>query len=220
MADFTRRKINPKTLGEILKAARKKKELSLDQVEEETKVRAKYLKALEEERFDDLPGNVYALGFLNKYIDFLELNKSQLINLFKLERGAEKDTDKILVKRQIKDFTFSITPKNLTATAVILAVLGIIFYIVFSVRNFTIPPNLQISSPSDQQIIASNEVFITGKTDEGSSLTINGQAVLIDGNGNFNQKVKLNEGLNTFEVISINQLKKETVKEVKILAKF
>ena len=57
---FTRRKIKtPKSLGELLRSTRKRKNLTLDQAEEETKVRTRYLEALEEGRYEVLPESVY-----------------------------------------------------------------------------------------------------------------------------------------------------------------
>lgn len=221
MSDFIRRKIKSTPLGQTLKQARTKKELSLEQVEEETKVRTKYLEALENERYDILPGNVYALGFLAKYLDFLELaNKNELMTQFKMERSDIKNDEQILPTRQKMETKFSVTPKILTILAGILVFLTILGYIGYSVRAFTLPPNLEISSPSSEQIIKENQVNIVGKTDEGSTLMINNQSVLLDANGNFSQQVKLNPGLNTFEVKATNRLKKETIKEIKILAQF
>lgn len=193
----------------------------MEQVEEETKVRTKYLEALENERYDILPGNVYALGFLSKYLDFLELaNKNELMTQFKMERSDIKNDEQILPTRQKMETKFSVTPKILTILAGILVFLTILGYIGYSVRAFTLPPNLEISSPSSEQIIKENQVNIVGKTDEGSTLMINNQSVLLDANGNFSQQVKLNPGLNTFEVKATNRLKKETIKEIKILAQF
>jgi len=79
---------------------------------------------------------------------------------------------------------------------------------------------LVIASPSSEEILKEDKVNIIGKTDTGVSLVINNQAVLIDDNGNFDQQVKLNSGLNTFEIRATNRLQKETVKQVKILAEF
>jgi len=220
MADFVQKKIRPKTLGEILREARKKKKLTLDQAEEETKVRSKYLKALEDDKFEILPGNAYALGFLGKYLDFLELNKDELLLRFKSERGESHQAGKFMVARSLSEPKLSITPKILTFLAVALAIIAIVGYILYSVRVFMLPPNLEISSPSSEQIITENQVEIIGKTDEGATLMINDQSVLPDSNGNFKQVVKLTPGLNTFHIRSINNLKKETDKEIKILAKF
>lgn len=220
MADFIRRKIHPKTLGQILKNARTKKELTLEQVEEETKVREKYLQALEEEKYNVLPGDVYAIGFLTKYADFLELNKTDLIKLFKMERGENRHSGQLIPVRKLKEIRFSITPRLLVVLSIILIILSILGYIIYSVKVFTSPPNLIISSPSSEQILKESVVNIVGKTDEGSTLMINNQSVLLDGNGNFTQEVKLHPGLNTFEIRATNRLKKETIKQVKILAQY
>ena len=217
--EFTRRKIKtPKTLGEILKNARKRKDKTLEQAEEETKVRTRYLEALEEGRYEILPASVYAVGFLAKYADFLNLDKEKMIALFSQERGKVYNHAKIMVERRIKEPLFSITPKFLMVTGVIVVLAAIIGYIIYSVHQFTSPPNLEISSPSANQIITENSVQIIGKTDEGVTLTINGENVSIDDKGNFSQTVKLRAGLNSFEVRSINELKKENVKLIKVLA--
>jgi len=217
--EFTRRKIKtPRSLGEILKSTRKKKELTLEQAEEETKVRVRYLEALEENRSEVLPASVYTIGFLAKYADFLGLNKEDLIKQFAEERGKGYNHTKIMVERRIRQSWFFITPKLLTITGIILVLILVLGYIAFSVKSFMSPPNLAISEPSADQVITEDKVQIIGKTDEGVTLTINGENVPIDSKGNFAQTVKLNPGLNSFEISSINGLKKESVKLVKVLA--
>lgn len=222
MPDFKFKKIQmDKTLGDILKVTRKRKKISLTQAEEETKVREKYLEALEEGRYEALPGNVYALGFLSKYIDYLGLlNKSELMNRFRLERGESPMQSRLAPNRQLKEPLIFLTPRLMTILAIVLVSAGILGYIIYSVRSFTQPPNLEISSPSSEQVLKENQVDIIGKTDSGISLLINGQAVMLDGNGNFHQTVKLTPGLNTFEIKAINRLKKENIRQIKILAEF
>jgi len=221
MPDFTRRKIETgKTVGEILKAARKKKNISLDEVEQEIKVRAKYLEALEEGRYDILPGGVYTQGFLLKYVDFLSLDKERVLTQFKGEVGKDQNLTRLMPERKIKAPLFSITPRLVIIVIIVLVVFGILGYIGFSVRQITTPPNLLISSPSSEQVIKESKVEIIGKTDEGSTLEINNQAVLLDDRGNFRQQVKLNPGLNTFEIKSTNRLKKEKTLQLQILAEY
>lgn len=220
MPDFIRRKIeSSKSVAETLKNTRKKKGYSLEDAETETKVRIKYLEALEEGRYDILPGNVYTQGFLIKYADYLDLNKEKLLTQFKAERG-DKEKVNLVPERRIKERWFFITPKIITVGIIVLFIIGVLGYIVYSVRNFTQPPNLLISQPSSEQILKEDKVNIIGKTDAGATLEINGQAVLLDGNGNFTQQVKLNSGLNTFEIRAINRLKKVKIVQVKILAEF
>ncbi|MBC7105259.1 MAG: helix-turn-helix domain-containing protein, partial [Firmicutes bacterium] len=58
--------------------AREARGLSLAQAEEETKIRRRYLAALEENRFEVLPGRVYARAFLRTYARFLGLDGEEL----------------------------------------------------------------------------------------------------------------------------------------------
>lgn len=61
-------------IGSSLRDARVRQGLDLPQLEADTKIRAKYLKALEEERFDLLPGDAYVKGFLRTYAERLGLD--------------------------------------------------------------------------------------------------------------------------------------------------
>jgi helix-turn-helix protein len=61
-------------IGNSLRDARVRKGLELTELEVETKIRAKYLRALEEEEFDALPGDSYVKGFLRTYAERLGLD--------------------------------------------------------------------------------------------------------------------------------------------------
>ncbi len=61
-------------IGSSLREARTRQGLTFEEMEARTKVRAKYLRHLEEERFDQLPGHTYTKGFLRVYADSLGLD--------------------------------------------------------------------------------------------------------------------------------------------------
>ncbi len=61
-------------IGSSLREARTRQGLLFDEMELRTRVRAKYLRFLEEERFDQLPGHTYTKGFLRVYADSLGLD--------------------------------------------------------------------------------------------------------------------------------------------------
>jgi transcriptional regulator with XRE-family HTH domain len=65
-------------IGSSLRRAREHQKLDLSQVERATRIRAKYLQALEEERFEILPGT--AKGFLRTYADFLGLDAQRFVD--------------------------------------------------------------------------------------------------------------------------------------------
>jgi cytoskeleton protein RodZ len=61
-------------IGSSLREARTRQGLDFEEMESRTKVRAKYLRLLEEERFEQLPGHTYTKGFLRVYADALGLD--------------------------------------------------------------------------------------------------------------------------------------------------
>ena len=61
-------------IGNSLREARARRQIPIGQAEQATKVRGKYLRALEEERFDLLPAETYVKGFLRTYADYLGLD--------------------------------------------------------------------------------------------------------------------------------------------------
>lgn len=61
-------------IGHSLRAARERQGLSYTEVEHATKIRAKYIRALEEEEFTVLPSDAYIRGFLRTYADYLGLD--------------------------------------------------------------------------------------------------------------------------------------------------
>jgi hypothetical protein len=61
-------------IGNSLREARVRRGVELAQAEQATKIRTKYLRALEEERFELLPSETYVKGFLRTYADYLGLD--------------------------------------------------------------------------------------------------------------------------------------------------
>jgi len=61
-------------IGDSLREARQRRSIEFIQVEQATKIRTKYLRALEEEQFDQLPSPTYVKGFLQTYADHLGLD--------------------------------------------------------------------------------------------------------------------------------------------------
>jgi cytoskeleton protein RodZ len=61
-------------IGNSLREARLRQGLEISRVEAETKIRGKYLRALEDEQFEVLPGDTYVKGFLRTYADYLGLD--------------------------------------------------------------------------------------------------------------------------------------------------
>src|SRR4051812_26936654 len=61
-------------IGNSLREARLRQHLDFPEIEQATKIRAKYLRALEDEQFDVLPAQTYVKGFLRSYAEYLGLD--------------------------------------------------------------------------------------------------------------------------------------------------
>ena len=59
-------------IGETLREARMRRRIDMTEVEAATKIRAKYLRALENEEWDLLPGPTFVKTFLRTYAEYLE----------------------------------------------------------------------------------------------------------------------------------------------------
>ncbi|MCG0237912.1 MAG: DUF4115 domain-containing protein [Firmicutes bacterium] len=78
-------------IGKKLREAREAQGLTLAMAEDATKIRKKYLLALEEGRESDLPGEVYTKGFLRSYANFLGLDGDALVREYKALKAQARE---------------------------------------------------------------------------------------------------------------------------------
>jgi len=71
------------SIGEKLRLARERNNLTIEQIARETHVAKRFLKALEDEDFSVFPGETYAMGFLRNYAENLGLNAEELIGIYR-----------------------------------------------------------------------------------------------------------------------------------------
>lgn len=76
-------------IGSTLREARVRRGLTLQQAEEDTKIRVRYLQAMENEEWDVLPGVAYAKGFLRTYATYLGLDPEVIVGEYKAQVLAE-----------------------------------------------------------------------------------------------------------------------------------
>ena len=88
-------------IGNSLREARVRQHLELTEIELATKIRARYLRALEEENFEALPAQTYVKGFLRTYADYLGLDGQLYVDEFNSRYGidGEEPREPVTVKR-------------------------------------------------------------------------------------------------------------------------
>ncbi len=73
----------PATAGELLRAARIRRRISLEQAERDTRIRRQYLQALEDDDLSVLPAGVYSRGFLRNYAIYLGIPPDEVLPRFR-----------------------------------------------------------------------------------------------------------------------------------------
>ena len=89
-------------IGETLREARMRRRIDMTDVEAATKIRAKYLRALESEEWELLPGPTFVKTFLRTYAEYLDLDARLLVEEYKqrYERPAGMDITPLNLRQQ------------------------------------------------------------------------------------------------------------------------
>jgi hypothetical protein len=116
-------------IGATLRDARLRANIDIHQVEAQTKIRAKYLHALENEDWHLLPGPAYVKGFLRTYADALGLDSKLLIEEYKMrfERPAELEMQPIVPRRPEQAQERRSLPREWAIGLVVVALLAALF---------------------------------------------------------------------------------------------
>src|SRR3954453_7925250 len=83
----------PQAIGDTLREARMRQKIDITEIEAKTKIRAKYLRAMENEEFDLLPGTTFAKSFLRTYAEALGLDAHRLVEEYRSQYEPRDEGD-------------------------------------------------------------------------------------------------------------------------------
>jgi cytoskeletal protein RodZ len=156
-------------LGDVLREAREAKGVDLLRVERDTKIRERYLSALERGQYRELPGSVYTKGFLRNYGAYLGLDPEYLIDLYRIETTTAVERLRVptpprpLAARRSRAFV--VTPGALVAAILTIGVGAFVAYLAFEIINFARTPELRITQPpGNVNGYTGDEIVIRGVT--------------------------------------------------------
>jgi hypothetical protein len=139
-------------IGSSLREARLRQELDFPELEERTKIRPKYLRALEDERFDILPAPTYVRGFLRSYAEALGLDGQPFVDEYN-SRFTVGEDDAPLRARSAPPLRRERAPRESRLAAIALVAIAVATALVIAAWKFGGPegekvPGLQSGSPT------------------------------------------------------------------------
>ena len=200
-------------LGEVLRSAREARGVDLARVERDTKIRSRYLSALEAGEYRELPGAVYTKGFLRNYAAYLGLDAEYLIDLYRLESAGQTSEGRVSVQPPPRPITAKrsralvVTPGAVVAVILTLLVGVFIVYIAGEFLTFARTPGLTITEPTgDVPSYRGTTYTIRGATEPNATIRVEGAVenpdVQADASGAFEVEVRLVPGSNVITLVA------------------
>jgi len=199
-----------KTVGTMLKNARIAKELTVSDVERDTKIREKFIRAIESDNFRALPSPSYAKGFVRNYAAYVGLDTDAAMAFFRRQM-AEAPGSSLLpkgVSDPLNAPAVHLTPGRFLA--ILVGVLLVIFMVYLGGQYFRInqPPELIVDAPKDQAIVSEQHVAVEGRTDPDATVLVNGVSTVVRDDGRFYIQVALDAGVNKLTVTATSRFGK------------
>jgi cytoskeletal protein RodZ len=197
-------------LPERLLAARERKGVDLYRAERDTKIRARYLAALERGDYRELPGAVYTKGFLRNYALYLGLDPDEVLLQWRRERGNPREPQPVIsVPRPIaaprRGLTFS--PSLIVFALLLALVVGFMVWLGFQLLRFSKPPTIAVTDPAVAVLEVEEDAtsyLLEGTTIPGGSVTVKTADVEARSNadsaGRWTLQVDLRRGENMFSI--------------------
>lgn len=205
------------TVSDLLKKRRIELGKSLKEAEAATKIRKKYLQWIEAGDYEHLTDDVYTLGYIKSYADYLGFDTSPIVNMYKKERLSYKQSkesggyikdDSQMSLRPLGGQNFVLSSKTLILLFSVVLFVLIVGYLSWQVIIIATPPKITLND--NQEKVSTDFVIISGQTDGDSDVYIDNSPISTNTDGSFSERVSLVSGPNVIIVSAKNQLGKIT----------
>jgi Uncharacterized protein conserved in bacteria len=203
------------TLPERLYTARERKGVDLYRAERDTKIRARYLGALERGDYRELPGAVYTKGFLRNYALYLGLDPDEILDQWRRERGDTNEVTPVLagprpIAAPRQGLTFS--PSLVVFALLTIGVLAFAGYLGVQLLRFAKPPTIAVTNPATAVVEvdeSATKYTLRGTSTAGATINISTPgrdpySVNADASGIWTADVELRRGRNEFQVNALD----------------
>ena len=196
-----------KTIGKVLKEARKKKRVSESDLSTETKIKTEFIGAIEKEAWDKLPDLPTVQGFVKSIAQALGVKEGKAMAL--LRRDYPPKDLSVNPKPDISNKVHW-SPKLTAIAGVAIITLAVLGYLGIEYFRFVSPPRLKIDRPEEGEIVDKFLVQVLGKTDPDATIKVNNQPVLVKENGEFVVEIEITGETREIVVEAVSRSGKET----------
>lgn len=157
-------------LGYILRKTRQERKISLDDLQEVTKIRKRYLEAIEEGNYKVLPGSFYVRAFIKSYAEALGLDPNEVLNMYQSTNPSPTIEKPVVEPIRSNRATVRNTEKmsrwasSLMFVCFILLIFGIVYY--YTYKNYK-------GTPADEKPAQTQTPRITDSTNPSPSSAVN-----------------------------------------------
>lgn len=231
-AGFRTRRVKTEgtSIGDRLKRARTRQKLSIGEVEEATRIRAKFLLALESDSWEQIPSEVYGRGYLEAYAQYLKLDSESVMRDYDkmrtiYARHCQEGRVELAPAASVRLPRFTLTPKVLVVTFLALGLLAFASVLGYQLRRYSAAPYLELISPAEAKGTASSSLIetqtmnVTGRTAPGAVVHVNGQLAEVQPDGTFSHEVALQKGVNAVVVDAVSQNGRKTTEVTSVVVK-
>lgn len=192
------------TVAELFRHTREELRLDVQEIARELQISPLYLEALEKGSYGQLPCLIYTRNFVKSYARALQLPLEDVVKQFEKEWVLFSKHQQPLLQDQseksVSNKDLWRMPRWIRWGISTLGILAIITYLGSELYALRQPPELTVFSPEEEVMTDKQLIEIAGQTEPEVSLSINDQKILSDTDGNFEEMITLQPGLNVIEI--------------------
>lgn len=212
---FVMKRVNgSEALGPDLRELRERGGLTIEAAARLSKLTPAFIRALEAERWEDLPDPAYVERLLRSYVARFGVNESYYLHKYReglKRRDIEKNPADFLPRPiRLSVGSMLVAPRLLAAAGffVFAGLLG--GYVYLQASAMSTPPEVELLAPEDGLKLTGPVLRVAGKTAVGASVRVNGVEAPVDPEGNFRLDINVPRGTTMIIVTSQRRHSRES----------
>lgn len=204
---FIQKTINPTPrVGIDLIEFREKAGLSRADASRLTKIPEYLIRALEEERWEEIQDPVYFERIFKSYLDVLGANTNYFLEKYRecVKGYYERRSREEFLPRpcKVRSTELAVGSRILTVVGITVLVVALAGYVYLQVRGITAPPSLSLEAPSEGMVLSEPNVLVKGQTASDVTVEVNGRSAIVQQDGRFEVHLDVPRGTTAIEVIA------------------